>query len=213
MAEVATPYPLKWPAGHPRHGAETRRSGKFSRKERKYDTPGGSGWLQSRELTVAEALKRLQAELDRIGARHAVVSSNLETRLDGLPRSGQAEPRDPGVAVYFQLKDRPYCLPCDTYRRVADNIAAVSSHIEATRAIERYGVASISEMFDGFLALPPPKSWRETMGFGAGSRVTLAEVEARYRELARQLHPDSGGSTTAMAELNTAREAARQELT
>jgi hypothetical protein len=169
-------------------------------------------------LSVADALGRLQDELDRIGARYPVVSSNLETRLDGLPRSGQPEPRDPGVAVYFDLKGEPHCLPCDTYQRVADNIAAVAKHIEATRAIERYGVANLREMFAGFTALPTPetaskRTWRQVFAWPDGLEADKGRVEVIYRALARERHPDvPGGSDAAMAELNAAKSDALQEI-
>lgn len=164
---------------------------------------------------MADAVKRLQEEIDRIGARYAVVSSNVEVRLDGLPRSGQREPDDPGVALYFQLSGKPHCLPCDTYQRAADNIAAIAAHIEATRAIARHGVASVSEMFAGFLALPSPnqvRPWREVLELRYKILVTPAMVKVAYQRLAFERHPDHGGSDRMMAELNAARDAARQEL-
>lgn len=211
MVEATTPFPLKWPAGKSRRAAEARKRGKFNSKERR----GSNSWLTTSELTVAESLGRLQAELDRIGARYPVVSSNLETRLDGLPRSGQREPQDPAVAVYFQLSGKPHCLPCDTYDRAADNIAAIAAHIEATRAIERHGVASVAEMFAGFAALPSPddqRPWRDVLELRLAGAVTLSMVEQRYRGLARERHPDQGGSDAMMADLNRARADARKEL-
>lgn len=194
-------YPLHWPAGRPRRTPHQRRRGTFS--------AGGV------RVSVADALRRLQNELDRLGARLPIVSSNVELRLDGLPRSGQREPEDPGVCVYFQLGGKPHAMPCDTYDRVADNIAAVAEHIKATRAIDRYGVATVAEMFAGFQALPAPgarRPWREVMGFPPEATVTLDMVEARYRRLATTRHPDAGGSAEAMAELNAAREQAREAL-
>lgn len=199
-------YPLQWPAGKPR--IVTRKRATFSKV-------GSRGWDRDR-LTVADALSRLQDEIDRLGARQYVVSSNVETRLDGRPRSGQPEPSDPGVALYFHLKGKPHCLPCDTFDRVADNIAAIAKHIEATRAIERYGVANLAEMFAGFVALPAPgaeRHWRVVFGFRPDDWLTRATVEAVYRDLAKRRHPDaSGGSTEAMAELNAARAAALKEI-
>ena len=207
-------FPLAWPASRPRTPAARRKRGKFSRKDWQY-RDGQRAWRTTKELTVAEALRRLQEELDRIGARLPVVSSNLELRLDGLPRSGQREPQDPGAAVYFQLGGKPHCMPCDTYDRVADNLAAVAAHIEATRAIERHGVASLSEMFAGFQALPPPSTerpWRQVLGLHQESRVTIEMVEECYHTLARERHPDTGGDHAMMSELNAARAAARREL-
>lgn len=205
-------YPLQWPEHRPRTPASQRQHGRFSKKVH------NGRWDETKSLTVADALSRLQDEIDRLGARYPVVSSNLETRLDGLPRSGQREPDDPGVALYFDLKGEPHCLPCDTYHRVADNIAAIAKHIEATRAIERYGVASVREMFAGFTALPSPetvtkRTWRDVMGFAPDVSVHSKEqIEAAYRNLARKRHPDAGGSDAAMAELNAARAEALKEI-
>jgi hypothetical protein len=207
MTTVA-PFPLQWPAGRPRRAASLRKAAKFVKMEKK----DGQSWRSASEISVAEATKRLQIELDRIGAKLPVLSTNLETRLDGLPRSGQGEPRDPGVAVYFQLSGKPICMPCDTYLRVADNVAAIAAHIEATRAIERHGVASLAEMFSGFVALPAPEAkapWWEILGVSASASVEL--IEERFRRLARFRHPDAGGTHEAMAELNAARAEALKE--
>lgn len=118
-------YPLLWPEGHPRHAPAQRKPGKFHRTERVYSS--GGAYNRKIDMTIAAALARLQDELDRIHARYVVVSSSVDLRLDGLPRSGAREPDDPAVAVYFQLDGRPHCLPCDTYTTVAANIAAVAA--------------------------------------------------------------------------------------
>lgn len=75
------------------------------------------------------------------------------------------------------------------------------------------------------IALPPPGGgasyvkppWRQVlkmdtyMGIAAGDQLLLAE--AKYRTLARQLHPDKEqGDAQAMAELNVAIDDARKEL-
>lgn len=199
-------FPLQWPDGRLRKPANRRKRAQFSRKV------WNGHYNASRELTVADALARLQDELDRIGARYPVVSSNLETRLDGLPRSGQREPNDPGVALYFHLNGKPHCMPCDTFDRVADNIAAIAKHIEATRAIDRFGVATVSEMFAGFQALPRPGQAESALWWNVlrvSQNATKAEIVAAYRNLAAELHPDRPtGSAAAMAELNVARDQA-----
>lgn len=201
-------YPLQWPQGRPRKPAGSRKRASFGKKI-------NNG--QHQYLTVADALERLQDELDRIGARYPVISTNLEPRLDGRPRSGQAEPKDgPGVALYFDLAGKPHCMPCDTYDRVADNIAAIAKHIEATRAIERYGVATMSEMFAGFTALPAPgakRTWRQVFGFGPSEPISAAYLNDRFRAKSKGAHPDAqGGSVEAMAELNQARAEALKEI-
>jgi hypothetical protein len=197
-------YPLKWPEGRARRTPAQRKTGKFNKRTEH----GYAG-----DLSVFEALKRLQGELDRIGGRYAVVSSNVETRLDGLPRSGAREPQDPGVAVYFHLGDKAHCLPCDTYSTVAANIAAVAAHIEATRAIERHGVATVQEMFSGFAALPPPEppkpKWWEVLGVQPDSPKWM--IDAAYKHRAKTAHPDAGGSAAEMAQLNAAKAEADKE--
>jgi hypothetical protein len=195
-------YPLQWPAGRTRTAWDLRRRSTF----KDFGKP----------LTIAVALGRLQTEIDRLGADVYVLSANLVLRLDGLPKSGQSEPSDPGVALYFQLGKKPHCLPCDTYDRAADNIAAIAKHIEATRAIERYGVATLSEMFAGFAALPAPgakKPWREVFGFGPAEPIDREYLLSRYRVKAKGAHPDSpGGSHDRMSELNQARDEALVEV-
>lgn len=195
-------YPLAWPTGRPRTPAHHRKDSKFK-------TNGGA-------LTVAKAADRVAAELTRLGAIYGVMSSNLEVRNDGRPRSGQRNPEDPGVCVYFQLSRKPYAMACDRYRTVADNLAAIAAHIDATRAITRHGVASAEETLQAFQALPSPDSpptarqWWDVLG--VASRPSISEVDAAYRKLATERHPDRGGSEAAMAELNAAREAARRAL-
>jgi hypothetical protein len=209
-AGVTEAYPLHWPAHVKRRTPAQRIRAAFG-KTKHVTSQSGGGWPKKERLTIADAVKRALAELDRLGARYAVISSNVEIRQDGLPRSNRPEPDDPGVAVYFQLNGRPYCLPCDRYDRVADNIAAIAHHIDATRAIERYGVGTVEQAFQGFAGLPPPKTWRQILGFNGGA-VTVEQVDERYRELARRHHPDAGGDHGLMAEINAARAAAREEL-
>lgn len=199
-------YPLHWPAWKPRKPIDARKTGRFNTKR------SNGSYLQSRDLTVADAMGRLQREIDAIGARNYVLSTNVELRLDGLPRSGQPEPKDPGVALYFYLQGKQLCMPCDTYTRIADNIAALAAHIEATRAIERYGVQTINEAFTGFEALPAPTHWSEILGLNRDF-VTAADVDAAYRRKAKDAHPDRpGGSHDKMSQLNAARDAALKEI-
>lgn len=203
--QMTDAFPLKWPQSKPRTHPDKRRYPVFR------SARNGQGL---RPVTVAVAIERLERELDLLKARYPVVSTNLERRLNGLPWSGQPDPRDPGVAVYFELAGKPHCLPCDTYQTVAANIAAIAAHIEAARSIERYGVASISEMFAGFLSLPSPDmmDWRRVLQLHREGAINSAKVEEAYRRLARERHPDHGGSDAMMAELNEARSAARREL-
>ena len=195
-------YPLSWPAGRPR--CARRADAQFG----KVNCRAGQSWGTKENLTVADALRRLQDELDKICARHIVLSTNVETRLDVLPRSGQPEPTDPGAALYFQLKGRDTVLACDKWNRVADNIAAIAKHIDALRGIERWGIGTVEQAFAGWQALPAPEPWWTVLG--VASNAGLAEIDAAWREKMRDAHPDRGGTDAAASRLNWARDEARR---
>ncbi|WP_197535667.1 J domain-containing protein [Sphingobium sp. SYK-6] len=137
-------------------------------------------------------------------AGYVTLSTNLETRLDGNPRSGQPEPQDPGAAVYFRLQGKDTVLACDKWDRVADNIAAIAKHIEALRGMDRWGVGTAAQAFAGYQALPAPEQWWQVLGVPVSA--TREQINAAYRSLAMKAHPDQGGSDAAMARLNAARE-------
>ncbi len=161
---------------------------------------------------MSAAIQRLSGELSRLGAAHEILSTNVVTRLDGLPRSGQPEPTDPGAAVYFTLKGKPRCLACDTWDRAADNVAAIAQHIDALRRIDRYGVGTMEQAFAGYAALPSAAgSWFVVLEFDKPP-TSWEVVEARYMELAKKHHPDAGGSVDTMAKINAARDTAREEF-
>lgn len=86
----------------------------------------------------------------------------------------------------------------------------MAAHIHATRAIERHGVASVVEMFSGFVAIEPPGAapWWRILQVAEGA--SLPEIDRAYRKLAAERHPDRGGSDAMMAELNAARDVARR---
>jgi hypothetical protein len=204
-----TAYPLQWPEGWPR--SRGRKSGQFGKQET-VSTNTGS-WRSKTDLTMADAMKRVKYELERLGinvADDSIVSTNLKLNLSGLPRGDQGEPSDPGVAVYFQKKGGPMrVIAIDAYYRVRDNVAAIAATLEAMRAIERHGGAQILERaFTGFAALPSPgKNWWDVLQ--VRSDASRDVIETNFRRLAHDRHPDrQGGSDDAMAELNEARAAA-----
>lgn len=198
MASSPQAFPLAWPSGRSRTAPAQRKPGAFKRKDAR-------GWMVG--VTVAVAMERLDAEITSLGGRYALLSSNIETRLDGRPRSGQSDPIDPGVCVYFQMGGKPYALACDTYSSVAQNIAALAAHIEATRAITRHGVASAAETLRAFEALPAPPSCWELLGLSPGA--ARDEVERAFRSKSKDAHPDRpGGSHDRMAALTSARDQA-----
>lgn len=205
-------HPLSWPHGWPRTTSYERRRASFGKTQ-----TSGSGWKSKAQLSIADGLRRLMEELDRLGVEDGsvVVSTNLKLRVDGLPRSDQGEPSDNGVAVYFRLLGKDQVLACDKWDRAADNIAAIAAHIDAIRRQERYGVGTMAQAFAGYAALPhmpaeaQKRSWFVVLGVAPDA--PLSECEAAYKRAAKDAHPDFGGSSEKMAVLNDAiREARRR---
>lgn len=199
-----TKFPLAWPVGWRRTPAEQRKAATFSHYKQ--------------TITVSIATSQLLHELRRLGVPYGewVLSTNVELRLDGQPRSERGEPADPGAAVYFRMRagGKPKVFACDKWTRVGANIAAIARHIEALRAVDRYGVGEMEQVLAGYTALPPSaEDWRSVFGFGPDETPKFAEVDRRYRHQMKAAHPDKAdGDSLQAARLNTARDMARWEL-
>ena len=72
-------YPLQWP-DHKKKSA--------IREKSRFNT------------TFAKARDGLLREIDLLGGKLPVISSNIALRRDGLPYANQPEPVDPGVAIF-----------------------------------------------------------------------------------------------------------------
>lgn len=194
-------YPLQWPDGWPRTSIHRRGSSRFGKN---------LGFNQ---------IKELQNELRLLGARNVVISSNVPVRNDGLPYASESKRRydDPGVAVYFTLKGKQLSMARDKYWTPWENIRSLVLTIDGLRSMERHGGSTMMDRaFSGFTALPKASgaNWWEVLKFNrATDTITSDAVKARHRELARDRHPDVGGSDHQMAELNRARDQALQEIT
>lgn len=216
-------HPLSWPEGWPR--AKSRERANFGR------TGSGTYGPRKRRLEVADGVNRVLLELGRLGIdrQDVIVSTNVRTRLDGLPRSGEAEPGDPGAAVYWvtyrraktsepnpPMIEQRRVMAIDRYDRVADNLAAIAATLEALRAIDRHGGGQILERaFTGFTALPAPgatRSWREVLEFAPEGRPPAPAIENNYRRLRSKHHPDNGGNADEFHAVQVAYEQAHREL-
>lgn len=168
-AQVIEAYPLSWPIGWPR--TPVRQKGQFG-------------------FTFARARDELFKEIDRLGGRDVILSTNINLRRDGLPYANTREPSDPGVAVYFKFKDLNRVFACDKYSHTKDNIRAITKTIEALRGIERWGASDMLERaFTGFEALPAPppkKPYTDVLEIQAGD--TRDVVLRNYRKLRSSAH-------------------------
>lgn len=207
-ADLATAYPLQWPAGWPRTPQDELRFGRFSSAT---STTYGSGRAMQRKITIAEGCARILDQLERMTGRDVVISTNVPVTRQGLPRSDARAPGDAGAAVYWRdgrLDGWPSrCIAIDRYTTVADNLAAIAATLDAMRAIDRHGGAQIlNRAFEGFTALPAPggtSHWRDVLD--------PADPEGSYRRLRAQHHPDRGGAADEFHAVQMAYDAYRFE--
>jgi hypothetical protein len=199
-------FPLKWPNARPR-------TDKWKRKAAPFKT------------SMARARDNMLLELRRLGATQIVISSNVEIYMRGgqyIPYADQTKQKeDPGVAVYYMWKGEQYCLSCDKYNSVMDNMQAINKTVEAIRGIERWGTGEMMRAaFQGFKELPEAprqakKEWWQVMCYQQKPGTApwdWAGIEAQYKSLAKKLHPDMpGGLTSAFQELSAAFEEAKKE--
>jgi hypothetical protein len=209
-------YPLSWPAGWKRMPASHRANGKFGKQTREHRTwndGSSTSWTRKGEISIAGAVERIRDELRRMGVPDddLVISTNLQLRLDGFPKSAQRQPEDPGVAVYWRDGADTRCMAIDRYHLVEHNLAAVAATLDAMRAIERHGGAEIlNRAFAGFAALPGPGAndpeWWEVLEVDESCRGM--GVVGNYRVLRSQHHPDKGGDPHRFAQIQRAYERA-----
>ena len=185
-------YPLQWPMGVPRSLSWKREKSKFGKRD----------WNVS--------LKMLTAELSRLGASYVTISTNQKLRQDGLPYAQQIRIDDEGVAVYFTLEGAQICFPCDRWTSIAENLYAITLHIEAMRGQQRWGVGTAKQAFAGYRALTAVAGEGEDpfLVLGVEETASVEEIRVAHRELAKTAHPDRSGSTDQMSRINTARDRA-----
>ena len=191
MSTIA-PYPLAWPDGVPR-----------TAPMRRVRSPFRTGYAAAVE-NVAQSLRMFQRDAG-VKIEHVVLSSNV----DLINKS----PADPGAAAWFKMDGQFVAFGVDRFVSVEANVQAIHNIIEARRTELKYGgLAIVRQTFKAFLALPAPERKHWTLVLALRPDSTIAEIEARYRHLAKISHPDAaGGSHEAMADLNRARDEALGE--
>lgn len=177
-------YPLTWPTDWPR-------------------TPQYGRGAGPNQMPASRARQLLLRDLDSMGATDVVVSSNVETRRDGLPYASQKKIEDPGVVLYFHRKGQDIAIPCDRWHTVDANLRAIGLQIESIRRIERWGTEQMMDRaFTGYAALPAGDTWYEILG--VSEDATRDQVKAAYHAKAREVHPDAGGSDAAFQRVEAA---------
>jgi DnaJ domain len=181
------PYPLQWPKGWPRT-----------------TTPQSSPF----KTALSTALNNVRKSLTAFGKDSGnpisdiIISSNAAL--------GHDDPKDCAVAVWFVWEGKQLCIAVDKYKKVQDNLQAIHFVIESRRTELRHGgLHLLRQAFAGFKALPAGKAERDCWEvLKMKPTKKEADIHERYRELAKTMHPDTGGSAEAFCELQEAREQA-----
>lgn len=190
-------YPLRWPPAWPRTRPEQRQSAAI-------------------EATFPVAQRRAMSEVNLLHGRGPVLSLDLPRGPDGQPAPDYRDkpPADSGAALYFNLEGERYCVACDRWLRVEDNIQAIAHTIETLRRLQRIGGFDlVRQALRGFQAsymAGEAESWWNVLGVNFDAPLHVAE--AAYRRLVLSAHPDRGGSAEAMLRLNDAIREARETL-
>lgn len=193
MSEQAA-YPLSWPVGWKRTGFRT--CSRFGHGGNRPSTGKGT-------RLVLDELKRMG-----VADYQVVISTNLKLRLDGLPYSNQANPQDPGAAVYWRKGDKKFVIACDRWTSIGENLYTIGRTIEATRAIERWGAVTTEQAFAGYIALNEKTEATCWEVLGIHIDATESTIMDAYRRRARETHPDHGGTPEAFSAVVRAKEIA-----
>lgn len=176
--------------------------------------------------TYNRTLEDLDRELSHLGGRDPFLQLMLEPkdlRLDGQVRAG-AIPDHPGVILTFDTKTLgSMTYSTDRFVHWHYNLRAITLTLDRLRAIERYGAVAASQQYAGFRELgsgiPLGERVVETMtaaeaalvltdGIWQGGRTpddVKPMVEFLYREQAKRVHPDNGGTDEGFRRLTMAR--------
>lgn len=175
---------LDWPEGFERT---------LPKERRRY--PGGF------EVSRTTAFDSIVEEIQKIeGAMNVRIETAAPHTQKAPHRPYQdRDPDDPGVVAYYDRQGQGYAVACDRWDNLRDNARAIALYVDAKRAIERYGVATVGSEFDT-QALPsgdedvveaaPPA--HEVLGVAPDAPDAV--VQGAARSLKADAHPDRGGS-------------------
>lgn len=183
-------YPLYWPLGWPRN-----------------HIPQHSNF----KTGLVDARRGLVRELELLGAKNIIISSNAELTRSGDIAARQRRIDDTGIAVYFTLDGQQRCIPCDKWIRMEDNLHAIELTVGALRGLERWGAKEmVRAAFAGFEALPAGGDTGWHVVLDIAPTATLAEIETAWRRLVKTHHPDKGGDPERFRLIQTAYQQARE---
>lgn len=181
-----------------------------------------AGWTDTVEL--------LKREANQLGAREIVLQLDITERMcrnDGWIRA-DAKPGHPGVIVSLDAKVGPLRFSTDRfkgggyYRDLSAwqaNVRAIALGLEALRKVDRYGIGTGAEQYQGWRAIgagtPMPAA---AMTLEEAARLiypddpewldvaTPDDIRHEYRHQSKTHHPDHGGDPDTFRRLTEARD-------
>lgn len=116
----------------------------------------------------------------------------------------------PLAFVRFSVNGQEQTIRCERAWEYGANLRAIYRLLESLRLAAHYGI--MEELATAAAAMLPAGRQRRPADevLGVAENTPLVVAEAAWRALAKERHPDAGGSDEAMAELNEAIEAFRQ---
>jgi len=112
--------------------------------------------------------------------------------------------------VRFVLRGLPITVACSSQYGYDDNLRCCLYAIESMRLNEKRGIADT--MRNAYAQLAAPKAARDPYEvLGVRPDTDMEIIEAAYKAAAKKAHPDTGGTTEAMQEVNDALERIKAE--
>lgn len=150
------------------------------------------------EATLRQSIDDLADELERVG----VDDWRLETAAEHQKQNprypyANANPDDPGAAVYWTMDGDQYAAACDAYSRLRDNIRSLFMYIREKRKMEQRPVVTGESEFAN-ARLPPAEGEpdgivSEQPAFDVLEVAPDASndvVQAAARKKIKKYHPD-----------------------
>lgn len=197
-------------------------------------TPSGQRYSASHfKATYQGTVDLLERELGFIRARDVVVQTAHRPQdigVNGWPLARATSPASPGVILSFEARPvgakehMPLRYATDRFPKWEHNLRAIALSLEALRAVDRYGVTTSGEQYQGWARLEAPRAMPNGLPEGMDRDTAvrfLCEVtgwpeaavtavpngpKSAYRAAARKLHPDAGGAPDDWKKLERAKE-------
>lgn len=154
-------------------------------------------------FTEARSRREIQRQLDRWN----------NDSWDCIGATDYPVPKQIGASeatVRFELRGVGITITCNSQLTYRQNLRCVAFAVEAMRMNEKRGIADT--LAKAYLQLEAPAVARDPYEvLGVRPDAPMMIIEAAYRVLAKERHPDHGGSAEAMKELNDGYERIKAE--